>query len=634
MSTKHAPRPPFHGTVLDLAFADRTQVELFAAVGRTKGPFHGVIDWPYLNGLVQDRSRALLAAEGEDAWKAAGGVYGDDGRPTFSGPSGYAARIVKDIAEAPGGLIWADDQGTGWAVRLVPAGAGGVGAYGGLAISWDGGGRLIDPLAREEYRRAVERHMAELSPAGEARAGLLQLARRMWLYERGEQLLWALHAAVLMTGRSVVLLPDVGLGEVVWGGDRAAWPDNWRGSLTDVLGSLSQLHLAMLQVGGTGWRPQFTMRSVAVASFEDLERNRHGKGFCRPACPLWSRAEPHGHFLVQIGYGFLGVLEKFATRDDGGRRQFDFDQKKPAGEGGDALVAARKEGRVVPVHLPTKVFGPSGWSGLTRGHRGIVQALLREVTRVKTKGETKRRDRADVLTGNRVPDARGRSEITCPLLRADRRYVAFNGNGHRRGLGYRVVGSKVGGWLARCGYVKEIRPDAKWPGRDGVGRITREFLRELGEVAWLLGLTVAGLARTGAWLSLAQVQEVAGLSGRLKTLNQIHLRVYGPEDYLDWCRAVLEERGGFSTIPGGDGSPIPPDAEDLLADAGIDLRVRLRRAGLSQQDLARHLGVSAAFLSAALSGKKPWPPGMRERAEAVVAGGVEGLVAGAAGEVR
>ena len=74
-------------------------------------------------------------------------------------------------------------------------------------------------------------------------------------------------------------------------------------------------------------------------------------------------------------------------------------------------------------------------------------------------------------------------------------------------------------------------------------------------------------------------------------------------------------------------SPVPPDAEDLLADAGVDLRVRLRRAGLSQQDLARHLGVSAAFLSAALGGKKPWPPGMRVRAEAFVAGGVEGLVA-------
>jgi hypothetical protein len=259
---------------------------------------------------------------------------------------------------------------------------------------------------------------------------------------------------------------------------------------------------------------------------------------------------------------------------------------------------------------------------------------VREVTRVRKKGETKRRDRADVLIGDRVPDVRGRIDIACPLLRADRRYVAFSGNGHRRGLGYRVVGSKGGGWLARCGYVSAVEAGAKWAGRDGVGRITREFLRELGEVARLLGLTVIGLARTGAWLTLDQVREVAGLPNGLNALNQIHLRVYGPEDYLDRGRAVLQEPGGFSTIPGADGSPVPPYADVLLAEATVDLRVRLRRAGLSQQNLARHLRVSAAFLSAVLNGKKPWPPGMRERAEAFVAGGVEGLVAGVAGEVQ
>jgi hypothetical protein len=132
----------------------------------------------------------------------------------------------------------------------------------------------------------------------------------------------------------------------------------------------------------------------------------------------WASSKPHSHFLVRIGYGFLGVLENFVTGDHDGRRQFDFDQKKPAGEKGDALVAARS------------------------------------------------------------------------------------------------------------------------------------------------------------------------------------------------------------------------DAEDLLAEGGVDLAVRLRRAGLSQQNLASHLGVSAAFLSAVLSGKKPWPPGMRERAEAFVAGGVEELVAEAAGEVE
>jgi hypothetical protein len=77
----------FHGTILDLGIADKSQVELFAAVGRTKAPFQGVVDWPHLNTLVQERSLSLLDSDGEEAWKAAGGVYGEDSKPTFSAPS-------------------------------------------------------------------------------------------------------------------------------------------------------------------------------------------------------------------------------------------------------------------------------------------------------------------------------------------------------------------------------------------------------------------------------------------------------------------------------------------------------------------------------------------------------------------
>jgi transcriptional regulator with XRE-family HTH domain len=56
-----------------------------------------------------------------------------------------------------------------------------------------------------------------------------------------------------------------------------------------------------------------------------------------------------------------------------------------------------------------------------------------------------------------------------------------------------------------------------------------------------------------------------------------------------------------------------------LGEVGVDLRVRLQRAGLSQDDLARHLGKSKAFISQLLHGKKHWPAGMRKRAEAFIA---------------
>ena len=186
-------------------------------------------------------------------------------------------------------------------------------AYAGLAISWNGGGRVIDPLAREEYRRAVEQQMAELGTGGEAetRRKLQDLADRMWLYERGEQVLWAIHAAVLMQRSSIILLPDVGLAEIIWGGNRSAWPVNWRRSIMDILASLSELHVAALRIGGQEWRPTFTMRSVAVAHCEIVEQTRQRRDVCRPSCPLWNRPEPHEHFQIQIGYGFLGLLGTF-----------------------------------------------------------------------------------------------------------------------------------------------------------------------------------------------------------------------------------------------------------------------------------------------------------------------------------
>jgi hypothetical protein len=87
--------PPFYGTILDLGMADKTQVELFGAIGSTRGPFQGVIDGPYLNGLIEDNSRTLLTTEGEEAWQAAGGTYGEDGKPTFVPRSSHAAQVVR-----------------------------------------------------------------------------------------------------------------------------------------------------------------------------------------------------------------------------------------------------------------------------------------------------------------------------------------------------------------------------------------------------------------------------------------------------------------------------------------------------------------------------------------------------------
>lgn len=622
--------PPlrFGGRVMDLAIADKNQVELFAAVGRTRGLFHGVIDWPYLNDVIGQRSAALLEREGEEVWNASGGTYGDDGKATFLPRSPVAAEVIQEIAVRPGGFVWADFQDVGWAVSLVPSADREPHSYAGLAISWCGGGRLIDPLAREEYRRAVEEQIATLDPikGAERRKRLQQIAERVWLYERGEQLLWLIHWAVLVQRKSVVLLPDILLGQAVWGGERRAWPVNWRGTLFDILSSLSLLHAARLRISSAGWCPRFGMRSVAVAHVEHVEQNRGKRDACGKGCPLWSDAAAHGHFLVQIGYGFLGLLEHFATSDDEqGRRHFDFRQD-PQGEQGKVVRMARQEGQVVRIHLPTKIFGPSSWSGLGIGHRRIIHALVNEVTRVPKGQKSERQDRAAVLIGNEVLSACGKREIVCPLLQQEGRYVEFNGNGRRAGLGYRIMGSRRRGWLAKCGYGPSVdRKDASLT--KGNRSFVLTFLNDLANVANILGLVVAGIhPRTGMWLSLEAMRKIAQVRHGDRELDAVHLRVYGQEDYLDRCRDWLIKRGSFALIPGRQLED-PEGEEDRPegGESGFNLRLQMRQAGLTQRGLAQHLGVSEPFVSKVMNEERPWPERMRERAERFVAGVSEGI---------
>jgi hypothetical protein len=610
----------YHGTILDLGFVDKTQLELFGAVGRTKGPFAGVIDWPYLNDLIEDQSRRLLSGQGEEAWEHAGGMYGSDGKPTFDRRSSTAAQIVQGIAATQGGFIWTDRNGTGWAVRLVSLRD--QHAYAGLALSWNGEGRVIDRHVREEYLQAIEQKMGEPDGIDTKNMNkLVQMADRIWLFDRAEQILWAIHAAVLMQRSSVILVPDVTLGEVIWGAKGIGRPANWRKTLMDILTSLSQLHVAALRIGGSEWRPQFTMRSVAVAHCEIVELTQRTGPVCSPVCPLWNQPVAHDHFRIQIGYGFLGLLEHFAIRDDReGDRQFDFEQRKLPGDAGKVIGDARGQGNIVPVHLPTKVFGPSKWSGFSSGQLSIIQGLVREVTRVQHGKFSSRRDKAEVLVGNKVPDVRGRP-VTCPLLLANERYVCFCGNGVRRGQGYLIVGNDGHGWLAKCGFVTANLNLREWSGKDGAGGAVRQLLADLTALVGIVGLKVVGIRRRNQqWLTLRRLTEIADLPDALDSLSDVHLRIYGPEDYLDRLRGLLTEGGQFSIIPGSDSEAASPAEASLLDNPNLDLKLRLRRAGLTQQALAAHLGVKPPFVSDVLNGKKPWPPGQLERAEEFVAG--------------
>jgi hypothetical protein len=576
----------FCGVVPDTVMIDRDRADLFAALGRTPGPFRGLAYWPELCEALSARSEELLAQLGPEEWVDRGGICGDDGRLSASLVSPLAAEVIACLADDPGGLLWTGNDGTDWAVRLVPAGSRQPGSYFGFAIGWRGPGR---PPRRPAKGNRV------------ARKGLMGRARALRLSRRTEQILVALHAAVVSQRSSIVLVPDVSFGEVIWGGQPR--PRDWRADVFDALRSLLDLRAEVLRVPTDGWRPHLGMESVAVATVEELWDTRPDEDGCRPACPLWGRDAPHHHFLVQVGCGFLGVMEKFATASgERTARVYEFARPGPC-EPDDELSVARKAGRLVSISLPTALFGPAPWSGLTPAYRGIIQGLMGEVTRARA-GPKTRNDHARVFRGNLVPGPGGGPRVYCPLLAADGRHVAFGGNGRRFGMGYRLVGKSGTGWLFKCGY--PVSED----GRELL-RVVRRFLDDLEAVGRVLNLTVVGLDPYNAgWRDLAQLRALAERAGQLPELLRLHVRVYGPEDYLHHCREHFAAVGNFRFIPGGAGRGNTDPEQPTL-----DLGARLRGAGFTQSQLARHLEVSQPFISQLENLARPWPERLRERAE-------------------
>jgi len=345
--------------------------------------------------------------------------------------SPLATRVVEGIAKTKGGLLWLDDQGMGWAVRVGRMPQWDPTSRYGFAISWAGSALLLDSQARLRCDPELAGQLPEPDPddrdAGRAR--LRKIAGHMRLYHRAEQLLWMIHAAVFTQRSSIVLLPDLLLGQMIWGGQRNHWPQDWRGDIMQTLKSLAYLHTEILRLGEVGWQPRLGAHSVGLVHVEQLGMTRPREDFCRPCCPMYHDDRPHSHFLVQIGTAFLGVLEKFMDATDcTGKRTYDFG-KELTEDAAEELTEYRKKVGTPSVNLPVKVFGPARWSGLSPGQRRIIQALTEEVTRA---AKSQRPDKAFVLHGNYVPSATRKRRICCPFLDSAGSYVAFNGNGRNR----------------------------------------------------------------------------------------------------------------------------------------------------------------------------------------------------------
>jgi hypothetical protein len=207
---------------------------------------------------------------------------------------------VQKIAAEHGGLLYTDEHGMSWAVRLLPSPGQGNDVRVGLAFNWHGNPLALDQGSREQILQLIESQGTSnaigttTDNRNAPRQGLAQLANRLRLYSRAEQLLWMIYAAVRKQRRSVVVLPDESLALAIWGGHER--PKNWRQDIFDTLSSLSRLRVEQLAITGGGWRPRLDLHSVAVASVQRVEPKPQGVCECEN-CHLRGSSQRHGHRL-------------------------------------------------------------------------------------------------------------------------------------------------------------------------------------------------------------------------------------------------------------------------------------------------------------------------------------------------
>jgi len=282
---------------------------------------------------------------------------------------------------------------------------------------------------------------------------------------------------------------------------------------------------------------------------------------------------------VNIGRGFLGILERCVTPQEGGVRFYDFPARGSRATGPN-LSRLGQTGRLTSLYLPARLGSRTSCDVLTLPQHRLLQVLVRERTRMRRRA---RRDYSEieVISGNRIVDLSGRGELDCPLLDASGRYVGFNGNKKRRGCGYLLL--SAGGWLSKAGrLVSEVEP----------------FLQDLSRLSAQLGLVVVGLLRiSGAvqWLNLDQIIALVN-SQAAGVLQRLHLRVYADDNYaarwdqfFDW-----------------------PPANPMLDANGLNARAELQSLllsrGVSRKALAERMQKDASLISKILKGKRRCTP--------------------------
>jgi hypothetical protein len=473
---------------------------------------------------------------------------------------------------------WTAPDGITWAVRRH-----GSHVFG---VTWLGPGWVFDPYAarqRAETLAAARERMARATP-DEHRRQLAAAAGHLRLGRHCERLAWLVHQQVLEAHSSLIKVPDFLARETLWGEAPDAAPRQWRQDLARVLEGLTWLHVAGAMGGGP-----LTLGTGTALLTHVADLRGSGADVCDERCP-GRGGPPHHHYLVNLGRGFLGALEQFGEEDGAGVRAYRFPVGRPRGSG-PTLRRVGKAGELISVYLPAKLGDPDVCRSFTAGQHRLLQALVRETTR-RPKEKGKGISEVGIVTGNRVPDARGRGKVVCPGLGPDEDHVGFNGNGVRPGLGYYLA--TPGGWVAKAG---------------GAAGAVEAFLADLAALAGPLGLTVVGVGKSSSQCyDLHQLRAMASAPGLRHALSQVLVRVYTRADYVQRWNSFF----GWADVqrePGRD------TAAEVLALAG-----EMVRKGISRRALARGIDADPSFLRRLFRGDKPWPPNQLERAREWVAG--------------
>lgn len=451
-----------------------------------------------------------------------------------------------------------------------------------LGLSWLGPGRVWDAtwIAANQNEHAHLLEAVKSADSARHRAEFGCVIANLRLGGLAGRVLHAVHLAVLFQKSSLITMADVWLGEMVWG--QISKPQHWRSVLKEILRGLTWLHVLDLPGGGT---PVFGAASVLFTHFGDFLGTP--EDVCQGDCGA-RRDLRHHHFQVDIGPGFLGILEAFGRDNDGsGIRDYQFPVGTRRASRFASLRKIGKSGRLVSVFTPALLGDPTQCRTLSEGAHRILQTLVRETTR-PTKFSKEMDPRAELVSGNRVRTYSGRAGKPCKLLAANVTYVGFNGNGKRRAMGYRLRLSEWS-WLSKAGYAIDAVPD---------------FLDDLAEVATALELVVVGVGPANNFSTFDRLCGMAQSAAGLRELARIDVRVFTRSDYvMRWSRY-------FGFVDGAATAEAPGD---------LDVHAAMRSRNVSGRMLAAAIGCDPSFMAKILKGTKRWPKKLLKKARKYLA---------------